>query len=380
MTAPADADRLARAALTCVAEPADGAMGALLRTCAPAAIIAALTEGRAPAGAGHVAGLDRALRRWGARLGEVPDAVTVDRWHRDGIRLLCPGDPGWPGQLDVLGDARPWGLWLRGSADLRYACLRSVSIVGTRAATSYGEHVCLELAAALAERGWAVISGGAFGIDKCAHRGALMAEGITIAVLASGVDEPYPLGHYVLFDAIAAHGVLVSEWPPGRRPTRPGFLVRNRVITALSRGTVVVEAALRSGALNTARHARDQCRPLMAVPGPVTSPASAGCHEIIRDWGAVCVTGARDVLEHLAFPGEDLPAARERGPVLPRDELDPVSRRVLEAVPARAGWGPARIAVSAGVDFDTVMRCLGGLAAGGFVQRCDRGWRLRKQA
>jgi DNA processing protein len=379
MTVTANEDRLARAALTCVAEPGDAALGTLLRTCAPAEIIAALTEGRAPAGAGPTAGLDRALRRWAARLGTAPTTITLDAWHRDGIRLLCPGDPGWPGQLDVLGDARPWALWLRGRADLRFACLRSVSIVGTRAATSYGEHVCLEMSAALAQRGWAVVSGGAFGIDKCAHRGALTAGGITIAVLASGVDEPYPLGHHVLFDAIAAHGVLVSEWPPGRRPTRPGFLVRNRVIAALSRGTVVVEAALRSGALNTARHARDQCRPLMAVPGPVTSPASAGCHQIIRDWGAVCVTGARDVLELLAFPGDDLPA-RLRGPVLPRDALDPDSRRVLEAVPARAGRGPARIAVSAGVDFDTVLRCLGGLAAGGFVERCDRGWRLRKQA
>jgi len=379
MTVTADEDRLARAALTYVAEPGDAAMGTLLRTCAPAGIIAALTEGRTPAGTGRIAGLDRALRRWAARLGTAPTTITLDAWHRDGIRLLCPGDPGWPGQLDVLGDARPWALWLRGSADLRYACLRSVSIVGTRAATSYGEHVCLEMSAALAERGWAVISGGAFGIDKCAHRGALTAEGITIAVLPSGVDEPFPLAHHVLFDAIAAHGVLVSEWPPGRPPTRPGFLVRNRVIAALSRGTVVVEAALRSGALNTARHARDQCRPLMAVPGPVTSPASAGCHQIIRDWGGVCVTGAGDVLELLAFPGDDLPA-RLRGPVLPRDALDPDSRRVLEAVPARAGRGPARIAVSAGVDFDTVLRCLGGLAAGGFVERCDRGWRLRKQA
>jgi DNA processing protein len=379
MTAPADADRLARAALTCVAEPGDAVLGALLRTCAPAGIVAALTEGRAPAGAGRVPGLDRALRRWSARLGSAPSAVTLDAWQRDGIRLLCPGDPGWPGQLDVLGDGLPWGLWVRGSADLRYACLRSVSIVGTRAATSYGAHVCLEMSAALAERGWAVVSGGAFGIDSCAHRGALTAEGVTVAVLASGVDDPYPLSHELLFKAIAAHGVLVSEWPPGRRPTRPGFLVRNRVITALSRGTVVIEAARRSGALNTARHARDQCRPLMAVPGPVTSPASAGCHEIIRDWGAVCVTSARDVLEHLAFPGDE-PPARVRGPVLPRDALDPASRKVLEAVPARAGHGPARIAVSAGVDFDTVLRCLGGLAAGGFVERCDRGWRLRKEA
>ena len=378
MTGTTDRDRLARAALTCVAEPGDAHMGALLRVCAPGQIVAALTEGRAPSGAGRVAGLGRGLQRWGARLGDVPTEITLDTWRRDGIQLLCPGDPGWPGQLDVLGDARPWGLWVRGNADLRYACLRSVSVVGTRAATSYGRHVCLEMSAALAARGWAVVSGGAFGIDGCAHQGALTAEGVTVAVLASGLDEPYPLGHHVLFEAIAAQGVLVSEWPPGRRPTRPGFLVRNRVITALSRGTVVVEAALRSGALNTARHARDQCRPLMAVPGPVTSPASEGCHEIIREWGAVCVTGARDVLEHLAFPGDELPAARARGPVLPRDELDPVSRRVLEAVPARTGRGPARIAVSAGVDFDTAMCCLGGLAAGGFVERCDRGWRLRK--
>jgi DNA processing protein len=162
-------------------------------------------------------------------------------------------------------------------------------------------------------------------------------------------------------------------------PTRPGFLVRNRVIAALSRGTVVVEAARRSGALNTARHARDQGRPLMAVPGPVTSMLSAGCHDIIRDWGAVCVTGAWDVMEVLSFPGDEAPG-RARGPVLPRDALDPVTRQVLEAVPARAGRGPARIAVMAGVGFDTAMRCLGALAAAGFVERSDRGWRIRRGA
>ena len=215
MTLTTDGDRLARAALTCVAEPGDAAMGTLLRTCAPAQIVAALTEGRTPSEAGRVAGLDRALRRWGARLGDAPTEITLDTWRRDGVRLLCPGDPGWPGQLEILGDAAPWGLWVRGSADLRYACLRSVSIVGTRAATSYGEHVCLEMSAALAERGWAVVSGGAFGIDRCAHQGALAAEGVTIAVLASGVDEPYPISHHGLFEAIAAHGVLVSGGRPG---------------------------------------------------------------------------------------------------------------------------------------------------------------------
>ena len=383
-----EADRLARAALTCIAEPGDPQLGALLRICPPARIVAGLTTGDlpgsilaadcgvAPLPPGGIPGLDRALRRWTARLGSAPAGATLETWRQAGIRLLCPGDPEWPSQLGVLGDAQPWGLWLRGRTDLRFACLRSVSIVGTRAATGYGSHVCGELAAALAERGWTVISGGAYGIDGCAHRGALTAEGVTVAVLPSGVDDPYPYGHHDLFEAICAHGGLVSEWPPGRTPTRPGFLVRNRVIAALSRGTVVVEAALRSGALSTARHARDQNRPLMAVPGPVTSPASAGCHAIIRDWGAACVTSARDVIEHLSFGDHEL-AGQAPGPVLPRDALDVVTRSVLEAVPGRTGRGPARIAVAAGVDFDTVLRCLGELAAGGFVERCDRGWRVR---
>ena len=411
-------ERLARAALTYVAEPGDPVMGALLRTCAPAEIVAALIQGRAPVPAAGptgavgpdldrrqgldgdrlqgldwdglpgldrvrlpgldrdgLRGLDRALARW-AGLGEAPTESDLDDGRRAGIRLVCPGDPEWPSQLEVLGDASPWGLWVRGSGDLRYACLRSVSVVGTRAATAYGSHVCTEMAATLAERGWTVVSGGAFGIDGCAHRGAVRAGGVTIAVLACGVDRDYPPGHYGLFRDIRAEGATVSEWPPGRTPTRPGFLVRNRVIAALSRGTVVVEAARRSGALNTARHARDQGRPLMAVPGPVTSMLSAGCHEIIRDWGAVCVTGARDVMEVLSFPGDE-PPSRVRGPVLPRDALDPVTRQVLEAVPARAGRGPARIAVVAGVGFDTAMSCLGALAAAGFVERNDRGWRIR---
>jgi DNA processing protein len=383
MSAPAEAERVARAALTWIAEPGDQVMGALLRVCDPAEVVSALIEGRAPR-LSDVAGirrLERALPKWAARLGDVPPEPALDRWRRIGIRLIIPGDAEWPGQLDVLGDARPWALWVRGQTDLRFACLRSVSVVGTRAATGYGAHVSGELAITLAEAGWTIVSGGAFGIDGCAHRAALAVHGITVAVLACGVDRDYPLGHCELFRSIREQGALVSEWPPGRMPTKPGFLVRNRVIAALSRGTVVVEAALRSGALNTARHAHDLGRPLMAVPGPVTSERSAGCHEVIRDWGAVCVTSARDVMEMLEFAA-DGPAGRDPGqprtPVLARDLLDPDSIRVLEAVPARAGKGPARIAIAAGVDFDTVMRCLGGLAAAGFVERCDRGWRLRR--
>ncbi len=378
-----DEDRAARIALSFLAEPAEPALGALLRSCGPAQVLAAVKSERDPraelAGASRVPGLARAVKRWRGRLGQVPSAARMAAWKRDGMRLLCPGDPEWPTQLDVLADARPVVLWLRGSADLRYACLRSVSVVGARAATGYGEHVATEMAATLAERGWAVISGGAYGIDSAAHRGALGAEGVTIAVLASGLGYGYPKGHHELFAAIAGQGALVSEWPPDRGPTRPGFLIRNRVIAALSCGTVVVEAALRSGALSTARHARDLYRPLMAVPGPLTSGQSAGCHEIIREWGAVLVTGARDVIEIVSPYGDGLDA-RRRGPVYPRDSLDPLTSAVLEAVPSRAGSGPAQIAVTAGVDLDTVMRCLGGLAAVGFIERCPRGWRLRKDA
>jgi DNA processing protein len=370
-------DRLARAVLTWVAEPGDVQLGTLLGQRPPEAVVAALITGTALRASPAIPGLDRAWPRWAARLGDAPTGATVEAWQRDGIRLVCPDDPEWPSQLDVLGGGRPWALWVRGHIDLRFACLRSVAIVGTRAATGYGIHVTTELAAALAERGWTVVSGGAFGIDSQAHRGALAAEGVTVAVLPSGLDVPYPRAHHDLFEAIVAHGALVSEQPPGRAPTRPGFLVRNRLIAALSRGTVLAEAALRSGALNTARHARDQNRPLMAVPGPVTSLASAGCHLAIRDWGAVCVTGVHDVLACLTFSPGEL-AGPSCGPVLPRDELDPVSRSVLEAMPARVGRGPARIAVSAGVDFDTVMRCLGELAAGGFIERCERGWRVRR--
>ena len=149
------------------------------------------------------------------------------------------------------------------------------------------------------------------------------------------------------------------------------------MIAALSRGTVVIEAALRSGALSTAVRARELCRPLMAVPGPVTSPLSAGCHEMIREWGAVLVTGARDVLENVSPVGDEL-GGRRRGPAVPRDGLDPVTRAVLEAVPSRGGGGPASIAVSAGVGLDTAIRCLGSLAAAGFVERSVKGWRARK--
>ncbi len=384
MSAVSEPERMARAALSFLAEPGDPALGALLQSCPPEEILNAVGSGKEqraalPAVGRGQHGVARAVERWRARIGQVPPAARLDAWERCGLRLVCPGETEWPTQLDLLGEARPVVLWLRGREDLRFACLRSVSVVGARAATGYGNHVATEMAAALAERGWAVISGGAYGIDSSAHRGALGAGGVTVAVLAGGLSYGYPKGHHELFAAVADQGLLVSEWPPDRAPTRPGFLVRNRVIAALSGGTVVVEAALRSGALSTARHARDLCRPLMAVPGPVTSEESRGCHEIIREWGAVCVTGAEDVIEQVSPAGEGL-GARRRGEVRPRDSLDQVTTAVLEAVPARTGSGPATIAIAAGVDLNTALQCLGALAAAGFVERSVRGWRLRKNA
>jgi DNA processing protein len=456
MIATVDRERVARALLTYMAEPGDPVLAAWLEVTTPADAVAAIIAGRLPVlpamGPGSLGDLqaekvEHAYGIWRQRLGDHPGQLDLDEFRREGIRLVCPGDSEWPTQLDTLGVARPYALWLRGEADLRYCCLQSVSIVGARASSAYGEHVGTEMAAALAERGWTVVSGGAYGIDGCAHRGALAADGVTIAVLACGVDHAYPPGHHDLLTSIAAQGVLVSEWPPGRTPNKLRFLIRNRVIGALTRGTVVVEAGLRSGALNTARHALDLRRPVMAVPGPVTSEVSAGCHKIIREWGAVCVTDAHDVIDLLTplheVPGYRsatsqvtwLPTAGPAGPadspapsvgpahaviptrmttsigpplataasapspphaaptsplelsppglsprreaLLPRDDLSPTSRTVLDAIPAR-GAGPALTAVRAGLDVDTVVSALGLLAAGGFVERCPRGWRIRR--
>jgi DNA processing protein len=378
-----DSERQARVVLSFLAQPGDLVLGAALRTTTAEDVLSAVT-GTDVDGEPVLTGLVlepplvRAIGRWRDRLGEVPSVARLAAWQQGGLRLVMPGDGEWPTQLDDLGDARPLLLWVRGCADLRLSCVNSVSIVGSRAATGYGSHVAIEMAATLAESGVAVVSGGAFGIDASAHRGALAADGVTVAVLAGGLEFGYPRGHSELFAAIAASGILVSECPPENGPTRPGFLIRNRIIAALSRGTVVVEAALRSGALNSARHARDLCRPVMAVPGPVTSEHSAGCHELIRDYSAMCVTCASDVAEHIALPGAGSSTGPRRGQPRDRDLLDPVAVAVLEEVPIRGGRGPASIAVRAGVDLDTALRCLGLLAADGFVERCQLGWRAAK--
>ncbi|HET8971287.1 MAG TPA: DNA-processing protein DprA, partial [Candidatus Nanopelagicales bacterium] len=290
-TDPREDDTAARVLLSRLTEPGDARVGALVRAHGAPGVVALVLDGagelaacraRLPAG-----GVAAAIEQVGA------DLAQLDRL---GGRILRPGTVDWPSQLDDLGPRAPLLLWQRGAANLRLTALRSVSVVGARACTRYGETVAAELAAGLAERGWAVVSGGAYGIDAAAHRGALAVSGSSVAVLACGVDIAYPRGHEQLFDRLCEDGALLAEAAPGAVPYRGRFLVRNRVIAALTRGTVVVEAAIRSGSLATARAARDLSRVVMGVPGPVTSAMSAGVHRELRD-GALLVSSVAEVIE-----------------------------------------------------------------------------------
>lgn len=371
-----DADRLARVALARIAEPGSVLLHAALEVDGAEAVWDAVRRGHTVRGISSavLAGLRSRAE------GHDPERDLV-RLAAVGGRVLCPGDPEWPDGLDwapstmtgtVTQMAPPWVLFARG---VPVPSAPSVALVGARAASAYGLHVAAELAFALAEAGLPVVSGGAYGIDAAAHRGALDAAAApTVAVLACGVDVAYPRGNDQLLGRIAEQGVILSEVPPGSAPTRVRFLVRNRLIAALAQGTVVVEAAPRSGSLSTAGRAADLVRPVMAVPGPITSVASAGCHELIRQ-GATLVTGACDVLEQLARPGEQL-APAVRGLAQPRDDLSELVRRVLDAVPVRTPVSVARIARTAGVAALVVQQVLPELLLSGLVEQRDGAWRL----
>lgn len=383
--ARSDQDAEARVALMRAADVGDAVMGRLVDAYGAPAAVEAIRNRALPAKfAAEEAAQERPpdltarLNAWYARLAAANPAADLEAGERSGARLIIPGTPAWPTQLDQLGSGRPLGLWAHGSAELRLACLRSVAVVGARAATSYGSHIAAEFGVGLSETGWTVVSGGAFGVDGAAHRGALAAGSPTVVVLACGVDVCYPRGHDTLFAAVRSQGVVISECPPGVHPTRARFLIRNRLIAALSRGTVVVEAAVRSGALNTAAHALTLNRHLGAVPGPITSEMSAGCHKLLRERKAVCVTSPDEMIDLVGVMGDDL-APHLQVQVRPRDKLNEVTKRVLDAIPARGGAGPASIAVAAGVGLDATLSALGGLAAAGYIERSANGWRLCRQ-
>ena len=355
-------DRFARAAWSRVAEPGDALANRLIRNYGP---VAALQM----AASGAEQGVDRFLPRL--------EVLDVDRdleiGARFGARVLCPTDPEWPTGLDDL-TAPPYCLWVRGPADLALSCERSAAVVGARSATAYGQMVATQIAAGLGERRFTVISGAAFGIDAAAHQGALAAGALTIAVLAGGVERPYPWSHAAMIARIAQEGAVVSEVAPGSAPTKVRFLQRNRMIATMGRGTVVVEAGLRSGSLNTARTAAEYGRVVAAVPGPVTSMMSAGCHEAIRCGMAQLVTDAAEAAELIGDYGIDLAPAR-RGPTFPGDELDEHAARVVSALPVGRGVPVARLAVSCGLSVAEVRSVLERLGLRRFAERHGEAWR-----
>lgn len=329
--------------------------------------------------------LNRALNRWAPRMDGLEPGRDLAHLAAMSGELLVRGSANWPPGLNDLGDAQPHCLWVRsaigtdrsqpaelpapGTHWLTQSLARSVALVGARACTDYGTGVTHELASGLTDRGFTVVSGGAYGIDAAAHRGALAVGGETFGLLAGGVDRLYPAGNARLLRAITEEGgALMSEVPPGAVPSRTRFLQRNRLIAALSATTVVVEAAWRSGSLNTASHAQAMFRPVGAVPGPVTSMASAGTHRLLREQGAVCVTDAAEVAELAGAVGQDLAPVRQ-GSVAEYDNLNQEARRVYDALPVRSPAAPESVARSAGLSVAEALAGLGelellGIAAG----------------
>jgi len=360
-----DADRFARAALSRLAEPCDKEVPGLVDE-----LGAVETFERIRAGRGTLA-------RFQARLATLDTERDLDIAAKVGARVVVPGDDEWPQRLGQI-PVPPYCLWVRGPLDLAETVERSVAIVGSRTATGYGEQVAADLAAGVAGRGWAVVSGAAFGIDGSAHRGALAVDGATVAVLAGGVERPYPSGHATLISRIARDGLVVSEVAPGSAPMKSRFLARNRLIAGMTRGTIVVEADLRSGSRNTVKHAIEAGRHVGAVPGPTTSMTSAGCHQEIRDGRAVLVTSADEVIDLVGDLGDDA-CEPARGPVRPEDDLPPLDASVLEVVPFRSGLTLDAVVRQVALAPLMVRAALGRLERQGLVTESAGTWRKRPQ-
>lgn len=360
-----EVETLARVGWGTVAEPGDGVAGALIAQLGASEALRFALSNKSGGLAERT--IDEGRRRWMPRA--QPRAVTdaLRGASEVGASLLLPGDPEWPRALDDLDDHAPPLLWVRG--DPRHLIApRRVSMVGARAASAYGEAIASEFAGDLAAIGTAIISGGAYGIDGAAHRAALGVGGGTVAFLAGGVDRAYPAGHQQLFERIRGSGAVVSELPCGAAPTKWRFLSRNRLIAALGMATVVVEAGWRSGSLNTAGHAASLGRPLGAVPGPVTSAASAGCHRLLREYDARCVTSTAEVRELL---GEEI----EVGSVS-EARTDPDQTRLRDAMSTRTARSSVELARIAGLAEDRVRSLLGLLSLDGQVSQREAGWLL----
>ena len=289
-------------------------------------------------------------------------------------QVLTRGLENWPESLAALDVKQPFALWVRGNIATLTNFHRTIAIVGARAATHYGSMVARSWAAELVESGFTILSGGAFGIDAAAHSGALAAGGLTIAVSAGGVDTPYPAAHAGLFAAIRAAGCVVSEAPPGERVRRERFLTRNRLIAALSVGTLVVEAAPRSGSLTTADHAATLHRIVMAVPGPVTSQASRGTHHLIVERKAELVTSVSDVISMVRPLSELASTGGEDAVALPA--LSRCAREVADAFPRRGVTELTDLIRISGYSREHVLGALGELERAEQIQQAENGWAL----
>lgn len=369
-------DRLARAALSRLCEPGDPRVTALVEEIGPVALRDALLAEE------DLTGLrsDVAVRLAG--IDPVRDLTIAEKL---GLRFVVPGDAEWPsgladlagvGAIQVRGGV-PVGLWVKGPLSLA-ALGRSVAIVGSRSATSYGTSAAGEIAAVAARSGYVVVSGAAFGIDQAAHRGAIGGPGPTVAIVACSADRVYPRAHRSLIDYIGTVGAVISEAPPASPPTRVRFLARNRLIAAVTTATVVVEASVRSGALNTANWADRLCRVVAGVPGPVTSASSQGVHQLIRR-GAVLVSNGAEVLEVLGESGEHL-VTPPTAPARPRDKLNVRQHQVLDAVPVHRCAGADSIARAAGIGVLATRTLLTQLEQIGLVIGAAGGWRLSPAA
>lgn len=371
-------ERLARAYLLRVAEPPAPALAAFVAELGPIVAAEAIRTGRCPQ---RVA--DETAARRDLELAE----ADLQAGKRMGARLIIPEDDEWPawpllclevaGRRGVQSATAPLALWARGDARLDEAAEAAVAIVGARAASGYGENVAGEFAYGLSRRELSIVSGAAYGIDGAAHRGALAAGGVTVALLGCGLDAGYPAGHVVLLNKIAEQGgLVVSEYPPGTPPARHRFLVRNRLIAALSEGTVVVEAGRRSGARNTATTAGVLGKIVMAVPGPISSAMSIGCHELIRNSVATLVGSVDDVIDIVGKLGTR--TAERIRPRRPTDGLEADALRVHETLERRRGKSADQIAAESGVSVPRVRAVLPALEMEGLAERGESGWRQRR--
>ncbi|RKO26925.1 DNA-protecting protein DprA [Pseudarthrobacter phenanthrenivorans] len=392
-----DVERLARAALSRLMEPQDAAGLALVQLAGAVDALRIATGQVAPgpdiergitkllSEGGHATswpGLAASLQRWRPRIPDLAPERDLATMARIGGRVVIPGDDLWPGQLADLGIQEPLCLWWRGDEQALPGAATSIALVGSRDSTSYGASVTGDLAYSLAQRGFTVVSGGAYGIDAHAHRAALAGASSavpTIAVMAGGVDRFYPSGNEDLLRAVCNQGAVLAEVPPGSAPTRYRFLQRNRLIAALAAVTVVVEARWRSGALNTAHHAETLGRAVAAVPGSVHSANSAGCHRLMRDGGAVCVTDAAEIAELAGPSGSALPEARQAQAAV-QDGLTLEDLILLDALPLRSTTSVEKLSVVAGLGPESVRAGLGRLGLLGLAVSDRGGWKRGKPA